>query len=742
MAGDKRQPGQRWRPPRADEINAWNETAEHRQRWERLGEKIPDSRVPVHVQLSIIKVKNLTGTNLKRGSVVEVGAALFDDPPYKKPTRVHPWFEGVTLSSRCKRYAVCSRSLRKGRIGDATTNGPTFALVDITKGDKRCSPRKDLTHFLGDTDGPVEILWKPKDASSGVHECLVELEQEGPPTTYVAKLPGEGIPAREGDVVGSAECEIYKLPPIEDGSCGTVSLQPVILPDGSTLKKCVRNVSGTVLSGKYALVHRDECGNWMVDTKGTGRIVFTLQTDRTRERVGGLTVGHANAVITDFVGIIGDDIGDVVEVVFGNRRWLEAVKHCQGIADYIDGKYIVTECQGLPVMVWAITDRDRTAGAPTEDVEATPLFSIGHAQDDLPIEERYSQQGPPDIDCGSFEIEWNVATQNWDIVDYSNFNSCCGIGWSGEPAPEDTQTPGQRKTITGPFYPTQACDPPPESTGFKVRFYQDTYPAMLKGALVLCVLDNQIKLESGAEDNIYWAMISDQIAHEITAPLNANMCGTAATFDDFIVESVWPFSQKQPNRTTASNPKNHYGQVGDSVSAFWSQSALDYIVHDVSLKAVTIPVNLRSEVNGQGCTEIKFDALVTPLEYCSPASEQSPLLSYKTATLQRIKEIRFEKNQSGQSGSGSGVQCAPTLEIDSYNETALVTCNSPANETTATLTLAVEAVMREIAENGDCLHEVFADLVVFGQCGTDTQADAFLCKQDCPTGSGSGSGSG
>lgn len=99
-----------------------------------------------------------------------------------------------------------------------------------------------------------------------------------------------------------------------------------------------------------------------------------MTTDRTRQQIGTGDIGFANAIINDKVGNDGDAIGETVSIVFADKRWLEAVTGCQGIADYVYDPakaallqqedpffWIVKECQGLTQGFWFITEEDRDA---------------------------------------------------------------------------------------------------------------------------------------------------------------------------------------------------------------------------------------------------------------------------------------------------------------------------------------------------------------------------------------------
>lgn len=740
----RKTPGDKWHPPFADQQNAWDETAEFRQREQRLGEKIPDQRVPVHLQLNMVKVKNETNANLKRGAVVQLNGKQI-----KKPDRIHPWFKGGTPTSRCKRFAVLVRAVKSGHIEDAYVSGPTFALVDITKGDARCAARKGKTYLVGDDDGPIEILWKPEDKTQGIHECLVELEQNGNPVTYVAMIPQQGISAVNGTSVSSALCEIYRVVPDDEDSCGSATLEKIILPDGTTLKKCIRNTSAAKLSSGFKNVHRDECGNWLASDSAFGSIAFTMTSDRTRETVGGNNLGKAQAIITDIVGVVPNPIGASVEVIFVDKRWLEAVTLCQGRADYIDGSYVVTECQGLVQGFWFRTLEDRTSGAPDQDVMVDIVLNIGHANDDLPRELWNSTPPQPPPGCGN--VSWSYTTYPL-IGNPGSAGFYTAAGWvDSVPANTWWSTAGYINCTPGcsPVTPTGAgtefevrvtdCSGTPSTQGqqstVKVRYLAETFPRMLTGALGYAQLDNDITNTSDNSTMRYYVVQSDQQSLRLASVLAAKMCGTNAQVEEVASMTFWPFSQVPENVTSIPNPHSHYGRAGDKIKASWNEHTEQYEVDEVDKHVINAATNLSASFDEQtNCTTIGFLEQTIAVELCEDPVGKT-LFSYRSQLQKFVDELEFEKNEvTTGSGENEVTTCEPILRLKWIQQDVLTLCTG-ATYGEDEISMEQENVVVEVNMNG-CPYWVNKVIFVMGSCGDESREDADC--NPCPTQSGSG----
>lgn len=94
-----------------------------------------------------------------------------------------------------------------------------------------------------------------------------------PHDVYVAKLPADGIPAREGLFPGCAECEIWRLEEIVgSGTTGNCDPEPAEMEAveiaGEPFAHVVYNLSTSAIGDEYALVLRDKYGSFFILTGG------------------------------------------------------------------------------------------------------------------------------------------------------------------------------------------------------------------------------------------------------------------------------------------------------------------------------------------------------------------------------------------------------------------------------------------------------------------------------------------
>lgn len=473
-------------------------------------------------------------------------------------------------------------------------------------------------------------------------------------------------------------------------------------------------------------------------------IVFTMTSDRTREQIGAGDIGFANAIINDKVGSAGDAIGSTVRIVFADKRWLESVTGCQGIADYVYDPakaaelqqedpffWIVKECQGLVQGFYFRTLEDRTSGAPDQDVMVSPIKNIGHANDDFPIEYRFPPQNSQ-VDCGSIELQWNVSEGRWVITDYSNFNPCCTFGGVLPAPPADPSQP-QSYTWTGPFHQNIGCtDDKSNFTGLKVRYLAETFPRMLTGALGYAQLDNDITNTSDNTTMRYYVTQSDQRALSVTGFLTVKMCGDTANVRDVYANTFWPFSQlPEAGINYFLNTKSHGGMETDEVTAEWDDTLEDYNVNDVTRHLKQLSTNLGVSEE-DGCYSISHTPVGAYIEMCEEG-ESVGLLSYRTQEVTDVTNLRVDKDQ------GEGTSCnEPKLIIDVTRYQGLVMCALPVPDVVE-MALTPKTVTTDVADDGDCVYQTRQQIITLGDCGDSFEVDIFCTTDEqCDEGSGSG----
>ncbi len=431
----------------------------------------------------------------------------------------------------------------------------------------------------------------------------------------------------------------------------------------------------------------------------SGAIAFTMLCDRTREQINGLSIGYSQAEITGIVGDVPHKVGNTIQVVFPDKRWLESVKGCQGWALYIpsplessssdssaDGSYIVVECQGLVQGFWFKTLEDR-GGYAQQDVQVQVVLNIGHANDDLP-RELWSQTTPVPPPPTSEPI----ATATTDC--------------SGNP-----NSPGQQIV--------------------KVRYLAGTFPRMLSGAIGYASLNNDIENQTDNSTMVYVVEQSDQMATRIKAALTDKMCGSSAAIATFTIMDFYPFGQLPTNvGQSIPNPLSHYGKSGDTIKAEWNETVERWEVYDVTKHVVINSAISTSTVNG--CTTILNTKTPIAVELCDDGKSET-LLAYRTQTVSNVTNLRLDK---GQTGSGSGIQCTPKLAIDHTEYEGLVLCGDPVPDTEE-FNLELQPVVWDMDMDG-CPTWQNSVAIVIGVCGDDTDGEADC--EPCPT-EGSGSGS-
>lgn len=119
---------------------------------------------------------------------------------------------------------------------------------------------------------------------------FVEDQQGRSPDVYAVLTPAAGIPARSGDVPGSASCAVYRLL----RSPGGVDT----LTDVGLSAQTVYNLSASAVPGsEYARASRDKFGTWWADPPGTDADCAAISFDETDlrcESAGGTgTGGHS-----------------------------------------------------------------------------------------------------------------------------------------------------------------------------------------------------------------------------------------------------------------------------------------------------------------------------------------------------------------------------------------------------------------------------------------------------------------
>lgn len=244
----------------------------------RLGEG--GRGLPWNIPPHLVKAQNLTGSDLVRGAVIDLGDNLLStsDPLDAE----HLWYEGETLAGG--RFAVCKRALPSTDIGDVQIFGACLARVNVTNVDhKRAFPKIGQAYFESSHLGPVEILSLTGTPGTGVQVCAVMLRSP------------------QGTVRGIA------VDTLSHGTAGTVNL--VKLRSG--IHSYQRNGSGahltveayafvlnsadTIAANTAVTLSMDEAGNINADNANCEASDWLNELDTTASTPGELAGGQAAA---------------------------------------------------------------------------------------------------------------------------------------------------------------------------------------------------------------------------------------------------------------------------------------------------------------------------------------------------------------------------------------------------------------------------------------------------------------
>lgn len=572
------------------------------------------------------------------------------------------------------------------------------------------------------------------DGIRTIFEVATPTKDSQPNTIIIGHMAGsQGYCTNDSPMY--AKCDQQAIPGDEVG--------PVA--GSRTLMKGQRGylVMGDVQGGMARVRRKDYSPSGRIGFKMTGPRLRLRQSDGTR-------YGTATAIVEWIVGDVPVSLGDQVTVNFGGIRWAEAVKNCEGEADYFpsystpegivtEDIYVVTECQGLPLRIAFEITEDRDPFTPDQDVQAVPIREYGASQDDLPIAD---WDLSPTSSCGTFRFDCHdpdpnnpVFNQQGERVGIWRLLEACGEGCT---AGQIEQIIGQQCVLGRPEQSASCSgsDPQQQVPKFYVRYPQLTFPRALKGADGHAILDNAAWSDDPA-DMRYVVVESNQQSTRIKGTLPDDNCGFNFSATDAEVCDHWPFSQKPKLPRAISN--THKGFSGYWWWASWNETQQAYEVRDMKKTTMTVG-SVGSSTDEQGCTTIVSTTREVDLETCKQPTSKV-LLTYKTHTQKFVKKLRYEKNQvTTGSGQEEVTTCQPVLYIE-YDQANVLALCSQVSSGEDYINLAVEQVVRQIVGADGCLYQVFTELIVWGQCGGDTpDEDPLLCVApwECPDGSGSG----
>lgn len=173
------------------------------------------------------------------------------------------------------------------------------------------SSQSDMPKLLSDQDEALltQIVRKVMKQTVNSPYRQSDGDRDGSPEVYVAKIPEDGIPGREDEVLGEAECEIFRI--IKDGSDHKlIEIESVV-----TRKKMVYNIHPIAVPFNedfpYFAVFRTKHGQWICEAPqvaSSGHYIAKLQAGGLSARVG-TTVGGGTVDIYKIEGGVLTDTG-------------------------------------------------------------------------------------------------------------------------------------------------------------------------------------------------------------------------------------------------------------------------------------------------------------------------------------------------------------------------------------------------------------------------------------------------
>jgi hypothetical protein len=144
-----------------------------REQQQRLGSGTKSKPSPI--KHNLVKARNDVGSNLTRGSVVDVGDTILTGLSVFDPH--HLWHEGNEQAGG--HYGVFRTDVPDGEIAECQLTGVCIARVNVTDEDHTFAvPTAGETYFTSASSGEIQILDKIT-TGTGVKECVVVLRCGG-----------------------------------------------------------------------------------------------------------------------------------------------------------------------------------------------------------------------------------------------------------------------------------------------------------------------------------------------------------------------------------------------------------------------------------------------------------------------------------------------------------------------------------------------------------------------------------
>ena len=230
------------------------------------GQHDQDSRTDLLTrQGDVIKVRNQSGQDLDRFAVLGIDSAIIPPDANALEFKNQPATNAIVpTDAHAGQFIVLLDPLKNGRIGRAWVSGVCICQVRI---DEDWHTFADIeagkvTSLVSKPDGGAKILWR--EDGVGLLWAIVRLSNVAR-THYLARIPGSGIPGRQGLQTGSATCELFT---VDD----TGLIERVQRPGGETVNVTVRHHETQPIRGpvdvnepQYLGVTFDGRDSWLLD---------------------------------------------------------------------------------------------------------------------------------------------------------------------------------------------------------------------------------------------------------------------------------------------------------------------------------------------------------------------------------------------------------------------------------------------------------------------------------------------
>lgn len=539
---------------------------------------------------SKVKIKNNTGGNLARGSVVEFGTFLLTEIETD-----YLWFNGEEPNLSRIGWGILERPIPAGDIDTCICLGIIPALVKIEDENHWYAAREAGETALKSqaAQGPVKILYKPTGGT--VRECVVQLMDEGGDTTEIVEVHHPS-PAVDGQIVAADAYGYHQARIRTPNGTTTYTIGEEVWLQFAEGHDGYPDQDGQVLAVQGENYFAKYTGNSWGEGENERPLYVAICDERSFIGVAGSAIAkgaagtvallHSSTFLSAGInksGIALQDIPPNVLVKITRRAgvWMtELLDKTLVHFELIDELSLTGEGTGhakAKLLTW-----DGAAWVATEtEIEVYDWFP--GMWNGLPgyrgwAEYRPGQYTDPGEDEGDPEDDEVRAA--YEII------------WMERPAQligftsSSAMSSGSMGASVN-WFDWQGCDP-----GASITVYDTDgrFPDVHSGAVGTARYDNKNKK--------YEVLTCDRIVKFAQAVLTENCCGSTAVFDTFTGKPCGEYVGAPPEApTSATNPCGDSGMSGDVVNLRRISNANAWEVINITKVVVAIPTDFR--LNGK-----------------------------------------------------------------------------------------------------------------------------------------------